>query len=130
MAGAPLHQGATADDSMRSFKKYMYDELCAKTPLNKSVNGVLLKIVSGAKQYSHDCVQRLLRDELMAALEALEEAFGQVTPAAGTTAAWSTAAAATGLRAGKIYFYKEKKRKRQLRLSRRGFGGPAGCPWA
>ena len=39
----------------------------------------------------------------MAALEALEEAFGQVTPAAGTTAAWSTAAAATGLRAGKIY---------------------------
>jgi hypothetical protein len=53
MAGAPLHQGATADDSMRSFKKYMYDELCAKTPLNKSVNGVLLKIVSGAKQYSH-----------------------------------------------------------------------------
>ena len=38
-----LFPGATADDSMRSFKKYMYDELCAKTPLNKSVNGVLLK---------------------------------------------------------------------------------------
>ena len=48
-------------------------------------------------------MQRLLHDELVTALEALEEFFGQLTPAAGTTAAWSVAAAAAGLRAGKVY---------------------------
>jgi hypothetical protein len=64
---------------------------------------VLLKIVGGVKVYSNDCVQRLLRDELVKALVTLEELFGQLTPAAGTTAAWSVAAAARGLRVGKLY---------------------------
>ena len=79
--------GATANESMENFKKYMYDALCSQTPLNRAVNGVLLKIVAGTRLYSHDCVQRLMRDELVAALEALEELFGQLTPPAGTTAA-------------------------------------------
>ena len=42
-------------------------------------------------------------EELRKALILLEELFGQVSPAAGTTAAWSVAAAARGLQAGKLY---------------------------
>jgi hypothetical protein len=47
-----------------------------RTPLHLPLNGVLLKIVGGVKLYSHDCVQRLVREELVAALEALEEKPG------------------------------------------------------
>ena len=98
-----LFPGTTEDDSGNNFKRYLYNTLCQQTPLHEQENGVHLKIVSGAKVYSHDCVHRLVKEELRKAVILLEEMFGQLSPAPGTTAAWSVAAAARGLRAGTLY---------------------------
>ena len=95
-----LFPGTTEDESQNNFKRYT---LCQRTPLHEEENGVHLKIVSGVKVYSHDCVHRLVKEELRKAIILLEELFGQLSPAPGTTASWSVAAAARGLRAGTLY---------------------------
>ena len=60
------------------------------------VKCVVLKITSGVQEYSLDCIQKLRRGKLDAALDVIRELFDQSRPLPNTTAVWSAAATAAG----------------------------------
>ena len=76
-------------DSAKAFNQCVMGQLCASTPLNETINGVRICIVAGCPRYSQCCVHRLLRDELLRALEVLEDLFSQATPLRSSRAHWS-----------------------------------------
>ena len=86
-----------------AFKIVIFQNVVGMTPLNAQMQGVLLKITGGIREYSVDCVQKLQRDELDSALDVLRMTFDQNRPPPNTTAAWSTAAAAAGYHFGHLY---------------------------
>ena len=81
----------------------MYQCLVRRTPLHERTHGVVLKITGGIQEYSLDCIQKLRRGELDAALDVLRELFDQSRPHPNTTAAWSAAATAAGHYVGLVY---------------------------
>jgi hypothetical protein len=81
----------------------MYQSLVQQTPLHERTHGVVLKITSGVREYSLDCIQKLRRGKLDAALDVIRELFDQSRPLPHTTAAWSAAATAAGHYVGHVY---------------------------
>ena len=57
----------------------------------------------GNRQYSTNCVQKLLVDEFDRAKTILFHAFAQLNPPANSTAEWSLNAEAAGYVAGEFY---------------------------
>ena len=92
--------GPTPPESCRAF---LYQSLVRRTPLHEQTHGVVLKITSGIREYSLDCVQKLRRGELDAVLDVLRELFDQSRPLPHTTAVWSAAATAAGHYVGLVY---------------------------
>ena len=89
--------------SGNDFKAYIFNVLCARTPLNPAENGGYLRTGNNIREYSTDGVQRLRRDELHTALVVLSDLFCQIPPAPGSTSEWSAAAAIAGHVVGAIY---------------------------
>ena len=92
-----------ARDSGIAFKQFVMDQLCVATPLNERRNGVRLGIAAGRPRYAQCCVHRLLRDEMLRALEVLEDLFAQANPPVGSCAAWSLQAEAGGFVVGEVF---------------------------
>ena len=95
--------GLMSTQSGNDFKAYIFNILCAQTPLNPTENGVYLRTSNNVRHYATDGVQRLRRDELYTALAVLADLFCQRPPAPGSTSEWSAVAVTAGHVVGTIY---------------------------
>jgi hypothetical protein len=77
LPNSPVQPGPTPPESCRAFKEFLFQALARRTPLYDEVHGVLLKITSGIREYSLDCVQKMRGNELHKALQVLRELFDQ-----------------------------------------------------
>ena len=104
------------------FKRWLFDELCRDTPVNREVHGVVVSIANNTSKYSLDCVQRLQRDELMKACYILQRLFSQCPAIPGSCAAWSHAAEQAGHHVGNIYVVEGGRGEPSIRVERHPFG--------
>ena len=72
--------GITPTEPCRAFKEFLYQSLVRQTPLHEQTHSVVLKITSGVREYSLDCIQKLRRGKLDAALDVIRELFDQSRP--------------------------------------------------